>query len=100
MRVVTASRDGTGRLWDAANGAELACLHHDDEVWGAAFSADGARVVTASGDKTARVWDAASATQLARLPHDDLVMSATFSPDGAQARDRLGKTRTGVGRGK
>ena len=70
-RVVTASRDGTGRLWNAASGAELACLRHNDEVWGAAFSAAGVRVVTASWDKTARVWDAASGAELARLVHDD-----------------------------
>ena len=83
-RVVTASRDGTARLWDAASGAELACLRHDDEVWHAAFSADGARVVTASSDKTAKVWDAANGTELACLVHDAQLVSASFTIDGTR----------------
>ena len=40
---------------------------HDDAVWSAAFSPDGARVVTASADKTARVWDAATGKAIAVL---------------------------------
>src|SRR5262249_47519165 len=59
-RVVTASLDGTARVWEAATGKELARLVHNDRVWTAAFSVDGARIVTASDDKTARVWEAAT----------------------------------------
>ncbi len=58
-RVVTASSDGTARLWDAATGAPLGPpLRHEGPVRAAAFSSDGARVVTASSDGTARLWDA------------------------------------------
>ena len=56
-RVVTASDDGTARIWDAASGKELAPLGgHTSEVASAAFSPDGARVVTASQDGTARIY--------------------------------------------
>ena len=56
QRVVTASRDKTARVWDAATGKALGePMKHDGEVYSAQFSADGQRVVTASWDETARV---------------------------------------------
>jgi len=58
-RVVTASYDGTARLWDAASAKALATLQ-GLTVWvgSAAFSPDGTRVVTASDDNTARLCHA------------------------------------------
>jgi hypothetical protein len=54
---------------------------HDDEVWSAAYSADGDRIVTASFDETAKVWDANTGQELFTLKgHDGAVWSA--SPDG------------------
>ncbi len=84
-RIVTASQDNTGRIWDARTGAELLVLSgHGDSVTCAAFSPDGTRIVTASSDKTARIWDARTGMQLAALSgHGDRVWSAVFSPDGA-----------------
>ncbi|MFM7279943.1 MAG: WD40 repeat domain-containing protein, partial [Microcystis aeruginosa] len=56
-RIVTASSDKTGRVWDAETGREIASLNgHQDYVITAAFSPDGKRIVTASLDKTGRVW--------------------------------------------
>jgi len=56
---VTASRDKTARIWDAASANEVAVLRgHEEWVHSAAFSPDGTRIVTASWDKTARIWDA------------------------------------------
>ncbi|WP_242684326.1 TIR domain-containing protein, partial [Paraburkholderia hospita] len=83
-RVVTASRDGTARVWDAATGKQIALLTgHQGAVHSAAFSPDGQRVVTASEDNTARVWDAANGKQIAQLSgHQEGVVSAAFSPDG------------------
>ncbi len=66
--VVTASWDGTARLWDAASGAELHRLEgHTEYVNGAAFSPDGQTVVTAGSDRTARLWDAATGAELRRI---------------------------------
>jgi WD40 repeat protein len=59
---VTASHDGTARIWDARTGRQLAILEgHFRGVRSAAFSPDGSRIVTASFDGTARIWDAAAA---------------------------------------
>src|SRR5215813_9734976 len=85
-RIVTASKDKTARIWDAASAKEIAVLRgHDNRVWSAAFSSDGSRIVTASYDKTARIWDAASGKEMAILRgHDSVVWSAAFSPNGSR----------------
>ena len=55
--VVTASKDNTARVWEAATGRSLATLQgHTDSVNSAAFSPDGKWVITASDDKAARVY--------------------------------------------
>ena len=67
-RIVSGSQDNTVRVWDAASGAELACLRgHDREVESVAFDRAGLRIVSGSRDKTVRVWDAASGAELACL---------------------------------
>lgn len=85
-KLVTASNDGTARIWDAASGKELTVLQgHERAIRSAAFSPDGTKVVTASEDNTARLWDAASGKQLAVLQgHEDSIFSAAFSPDGTK----------------
>jgi len=83
QRVVTASEDGTARLWDVAAGKAIGePMKHEGAVRSAQFSADGQRVVTASKDKTARVWDAATAKAIGEpMKHEVAVNSAQFSPD-------------------
>ena len=55
-RVVTASKDRTARIWDAATGGLLRVLSgHSGAVFDASFSPDGNWVVTA-GPTTAGVW--------------------------------------------
>lgn len=83
-RIVTASFDNTGRIWDARSGAVLAVLAgHAGRLWAAVFSPDGTHIATASYDKTARIWDAKSYAPLAVLAgHTGLVLKVAFSPDG------------------
>ena len=65
-RIVTASLDGTARIWDATTGKPLCTpLDHRGYVVSAVFSLDGSHVVTASYDDTARIWDT-------RLDHGSL----------------------------
>jgi WD40 repeat protein len=84
QRVVTASKDNTARVWDAASGKPIGePMKHEDWVNSAQFSPDGQRVVTASGDKTARLWDAASGKPVGEpMKHEDAFYSAQFSRDG------------------
>jgi dipeptidyl aminopeptidase/acylaminoacyl peptidase len=58
QRVVTASDDGTARVWDVQTGLPLTePLQHGDHVMSAEFSPDGQKILTASTDHTARVWN-------------------------------------------
>ncbi|WP_437579926.1 nSTAND1 domain-containing NTPase [Sorangium sp. So ce887] len=83
-RIVTASDDGTARVWNAdGTGEPLILRGHQNGVRSAAFSPDGKRIVTASHDGTARVWNAdGTGKPLDLRDHEDGVFSGAFSPDG------------------
>lgn len=57
-KIVSASTDGTARLYNTMTGA---CLHvlsgHEGEISKVAFNPHGSKVITASSDKTCRLWD-------------------------------------------
>jgi tetratricopeptide (TPR) repeat protein len=56
--VLTASDDGTARLWDARTGQPLAePMRHSSRINTARFSPDGRWTVTASDDHTAKLWE-------------------------------------------
>jgi WD40 repeat protein len=55
--LLTTSKDGTARLWDA-DGNLLAVLEgHTERVNTGIFDAEGTRILTAADDYTARIWD-------------------------------------------
>ena len=84
-RVVTASADGTARIWDASSGDELARMSgHEGVVTDAVFSPDGKLVATASGGAGwARVWDAGTGTLTKTIgTRRGALTRAVFSPDG------------------
>jgi len=82
-RLVTGSRDGTARVWDAATGRPLGPpIAHEDPVVSVMFGPDRRRLLTAAGAQ-ARVWDADTGKPASpAMPHAAAVRSATFSPDG------------------
>ena len=65
LRLLTASRDRSAKVWSAASGeCLLTLMGHEDYVYSAVFSADGQQVLTASLDKTAKVWSVADGQQV------------------------------------
>nr|WP_158647299.1 hypothetical protein [Actinoplanes sp. ATCC 53533] len=88
--VVTASHDGTARLWKVADlrrPTPYAVLTgHAGTVNDAVFRPDGRVVATAGWDHTARLWDVSQPRRPVLLAvlggHADDVNSVAFSPDG------------------
>ena len=86
-RILTASGNGTTRLWDK-RGQLLATLSRD-MICGAVFSPDGKRILTPSDrifddDNTARLWDVTGHPLAILSGHTGAVNSAVFSPDGSR----------------
>jgi eukaryotic-like serine/threonine-protein kinase len=83
QRMLTASEDGTARIWNARTGKELTRLRHKSHVPCARFSRDDRRVVTASHDATAQLWDTQTGQPVGEpMRHRSEVRTAEFSPDG------------------
>ena len=85
-RVVTASKDGTARVWDAQTGQPIGKpMRHEGEVVTAEWSPDGRSIATASKDHTARLWDAWTGMPAGPpLRHESEVASARWSPAGGR----------------
>jgi WD40 repeat protein len=64
--IVSASDDGTVRIWDVASGETRHILSgHTDAVAGCAVAPDGTWIVSASQDATLRIWDPATGRPIA-----------------------------------
>jgi WD40 repeat protein len=86
-RVLTASEDGTARIWDVASHRQIRMFAgHAFDVHTARFSADERCVFTTSVDGTARVWDTRTGKEVYRFgePSRELFKlgAVDFSPDG------------------
>lgn len=102
---VTASDDGTARVWDSQSGRPVSRpLDHGAAVNDAQFSPDGRQIVTATADGTVCVWVwETGELQFSRRDHEGQVWRAEFSPDGryvlSAGRDglvRLRDARSGI----
>ena len=80
-KILTASDDGTARLYHATTGKELIpTIRHRDEILTAVFSQDESKVLTSSFDGTARLFDAATGEEIIpAMRHSGPVLSAAFS---------------------
>ncbi len=88
---LTASFDGTARLWSATSvadrdpGTPLHVLRHGGPVIDACFDRRGERVLTTSADGTARVWNATTGESIGEpLAHAGAVTSGAFDPAGTR----------------
>src|SRR6266508_3625592 len=67
-RVLTASADGTARIWEVASGTCLRVLSgHAEALHSAEWSPDGAQIVTICSDGTIGLWHANDPDRLPRF---------------------------------
>ena len=92
--ILTGSRDGTARLWDAETGRPLRPpIVHGDQVLCVAISPDGRRVATGGTDRRARLWDAETGRSIGTPSfHGEPSNWVSFSPDGRLMASRDGVT--------
>ena len=86
-RILSASADGTARVWDGSTGAPLATMKTASgaPLPAAAWSPDGQRVVAGDTGGAIHVWDAATGAAIRDLAGPrQYVRSLVFSPDGAK----------------
>ncbi|PAA88077.1 hypothetical protein BOX15_Mlig021002g1, partial [Macrostomum lignano] len=78
---LSASWDGTARLWDVGTGKELRCLtgHAGARLSCARGDPDGGRAVSAGWDKALSVWDLETGARLWRGELGGIVSDARFS---------------------
>jgi eukaryotic-like serine/threonine-protein kinase len=82
-RIVSASINGTVKLWDAMTGQEALTLRGHNGVWCVAYSPDGRRIASANRHGMIKVWDAVTGKEvLVLLGHHGDVLSVAYSPDG------------------
>lgn len=84
--ILSASHDGTIRIWDANDGVLLDVLRgHDRQVNSAEYNPQGTQIVSAGFDGTACVWDVKTRRKIYELnSHRTEVYSAVFHPAGDQ----------------
>jgi len=82
--IVSASKDGTAKIWDGVTGGSLFTLKgHTKPVNGAVFSPDGKTIATASSDNTIKIWDAATGQMKSSFDAGSKEATAiTWSSDG------------------
>mmetsp|Transcript_43188 Transcript_43188/g.101537 ORF Transcript_43188/g.101537 Transcript_43188/m.101537 type:complete len:321 (-) Transcript_43188:19-981(-) len=81
--IVTASSDGTAKIWNAETGnCERTLCGHAGAIHSAVFSSESKSVATSSADQLAKIWNAATGRCKWTLKgHKDAVYSIEFSPD-------------------
>jgi len=83
-RIVTASDDGTAKVWDTYTGEELLTVSTSQGfVNSASFSPQSEQIVTAGSNGTVKIWKTDTGEELLTLSaHGKAVNSASFSPTG------------------
>ena len=79
--ILTASMDGTARIWDTITGDNTLTLTDTDRVTAVAWSPDGTHILTASRSGMAQIWDATTGNNTQTLTDMDRVTAVAWSPD-------------------
>jgi WD40 repeat protein len=86
-RAVSASSDGTLKVWDLESGQEIRTLRgHAGKVNSVALTPDGRRAVSASSDGALKVWDLESGQEIRTFQgHAGKINAVALTPDDRRA---------------
>ena len=103
-RILTASRNGTARIWDTTTGENTLTLTlaRRDRITSASWSPEGHHILTGSPSTRVRIWDTTTGENTLTLTDKDRITSASWSPNAThiltaslQGRVRIWDTTTG-----
>jgi WD40 repeat protein len=80
-RLLTASTDGTARLWDLTGKLRRTFISGSEPMALAVYSPRGTMILTATREGKAALWDANGVSLGVTLDHPGPISSAAFSPD-------------------
>jgi WD40 repeat protein len=90
--IVSGSRDGTIRVWDAKSGREIQVLEgHRDWITALSISADGDTLLTSAEDDTLKLWDIASGRCLETFVGTCPFVSISIADRAVCAGDQAGR---------
>jgi WD40 repeat protein len=97
-RLVSASKDGTVRAWDASTGQPLDILRgHEGPVLAVAISPDGQRAVSGGDDGVLRLWDLERGRLLRQYEgQGERIGAVAFTRDGRRALSAGGRAEIWV----
>ncbi|HPU86411.1 MAG TPA: FlgD immunoglobulin-like domain containing protein, partial [Candidatus Latescibacteria bacterium] len=83
VHAVTASTDGSIRIWNIATGTlERVLAGHTATAYAVAITPDGTTIVSGGQDSTLRVWSFADGSLLRTIPTGAVVRCVALTPDG------------------
>lgn len=80
-KIISASKDGTIRLWDAVTGAHLNTLESPEKIVSVAFSPDGTAILSSAG-LAVSLWNVNSGAHVMTVKTGGHRSQALFSADG------------------
>ncbi|MCA9264121.1 MAG: hypothetical protein KDA60_09755, partial [Planctomycetales bacterium] len=80
-QLLTASRDGSVKLWDANSGNQMRVFAHGSPVVSASVSPDGSRLLSSGEDRSIKLWNVADGKLIAEVRGDRQLLAQLQSVD-------------------
>jgi WD40 repeat protein len=82
-KILSASRDGTLKIWDADTGQIIHTLNNEKQVMSCTYSRDGSQIASITWDEI-RIWDPSIGRPIRSFPATKGLIACDFAPDGTR----------------